>query len=198
MSPTSFNTEIITIIISSLGGIGTILSLFWLKFIKPILKVVNNHENVVNSINLIKKELTTNGGNSLKDAVLDLKSVCQAIERRQRIIEQRTKAALHYSNVPLFETDHTGRLIWNNAQLADFIKDNTISFEGYDWLTIIEEQDREELLNEFQSCLSMNRKFSKIAKTQNGKNIRMLGYPYRITDSEHGGFLVSILEINEV
>lgn len=192
------DVEIITIILSSLGGAGTLLSVFWLKFIKPILKVVNNHDEIVKSIDFIRKELTTNGGNSLKDSILDLKKVCHSIETRQRVIEQRTKAALHYSNVALFETDSKGRLVWNNAQLCDFVKDKAINMEGYDWLTIITEDDREELLNEFQSCLNMNRKFSKIATTQNGKNVRMLGYPYRITDSEHGGFLVSILETSEV
>ena len=43
----------------------------------------------------------------------------------------------------------------------------------------------------------MNRKFSKTTETQDGRQIRMLGYPYKITDSEHGGFLVSIIPKEE-
>lgn len=194
----NFDVELLTIIFSSLGGIGTLFSIFWLKFIKPILKVISNHDDIVKSINFIKKELTTNGGNSLKDGIVELKSVCKSIEARQKIIEQRTKAALHYSNIALFETDINGRLTWNNAELCYFMKENAINVEGYDWLAMITEEDREELLNEFQSCLRMNRKFSKIAKTQNGKTVRMLGYPYRISDTEHGGFLISISETSEV
>ena len=59
----------------------------------------------------MQKELSTNGGNSLKDAIIDLRQTCHRI-RKTKIIEQRTKAALHYSNVALFETDIAGRLVW--------------------------------------------------------------------------------------
>jgi hypothetical protein len=44
----------------------------------------------------------------------------------------------------------------------------------------------------------MNRRFSKVTYMQNKKAVRLLGYPYRITDSEHGGFLVSIIPNEEV
>jgi hypothetical protein len=44
----------------------------------------------------------------------------------------------------------------------------------------------------------MNRKFSRTTTTCDGKEIRMLGYPYKITDVEQGGFLVSISETKEV
>ena len=69
---------------------------------------------------------------------------------------------------------------------------------GFDWLSMIKEEERDELLQEFLSCIKMNRKFSKTTETQDQKQIRMLGYPYKITDSEHGGFLVSIIPNEEV
>ena len=82
--------------------------------------------------------------------------------------------------------------------LEDLTKDIVNSLEGFDWINLFTEDEREEVLSEFNSCLSMNRRFSKVARMQNGKTIRLLGYPYRISDLEHGGFLISITEENEV
>ena len=110
--------ELLAIIISSVGGIITFLTLIWKKFLKPLIKLCQNQEFFKESVEEIKKELTTNGGSSLKDAIIDMKDTVHRIDRRQKIIEQRTKAALHYSNEALFETDIAGRLIWSNAHFC--------------------------------------------------------------------------------
>lgn len=193
----NIDPEYFTLIFTILGTIGTFFSLVWMKVIRPILKLINGHEETLKTISDIKAELSTNGGNSIKDAIIDLRKTCHRIESHQKIIEQRTKATLHYSNIPLFETDKYGRLIWSNVHICKFVNSNT-TLEGYDWLNIITEEDREEVLNEFKSCLNMSRKFTKQTQSISGKNIRMLGYPYKLNESEHGGFLVSILEENEV
>lgn len=188
----------ITIIISSLGGIFGFSTLVWKKFLKPIVKLCKNQDFFKESVEEIRKELQTNGGSSLKDAIIDMKDTVHRIDKRQKIIEQRTKAALHYSNEALFETDISGRLVWSNAHFCKYIKDNPTDISGFDWISMIKEEERDELLNEFLSCINMNRKFSKVTETQDGKQIRMLGYPYKITDSEHGGFLVSVIPKEEV
>jgi hypothetical protein len=143
--------ESIPVILSILGGAGTFLSLLWMKVIKPIIKFINHQEETNKKLDDIRKELSTNGGNSLKDSILDLRKVCHRIEIRQKIIEQRSKAALHYSNLPLFETDNTGRLTWNNSLFFKFA--NSTNVEGYDWLNFIIEDDRNDLLEEFKPKL---------------------------------------------
>ena len=188
--------ESIPVIISILGGVGTFLSILWVKVINPIIKFIHHQDDIKAKIDDIKKELSTNGGNSLKDSILDLRTVCHRIEIRQKIIEQRTKAALHYSNLPLFETDNEGRLIWNNSLFYQFA--DSVHVEGYDWLNLIIEEDRDDLLEEFKSCLNTNRKFAKETRTHdNNKPIVLTGFPYRISDSEQGGYLVSISESKE-
>ena len=191
------DNQTITIVATAAGGLAGLLTMFWKKFLKPIVKLCKNQDYFKESVEEIKKELTTNGGSSLKDAIIDMKDTVHRIDRRQKIIEQRTKAALHYSNEALFETDIAGRLVWSNAHFCKYVKDNPSDVSGFDWLAMIKEEDRDELLQEFLSCISMNRKFSKTTETQDGKEIRMLGYPYKITDSEHGGFLVSIIPKEE-
>lgn len=192
------DAELAAIAVSILGGLGTCLSLLWVKVINPLVSLINNQDYFKQAVEEIKKELQTNGGNSLKDAVISLGNTCDRIERRQRVIEQRTKAALHYSNVALFETDSEGRLIWNNNHLCDVAMKSSSSLEGYDWINCINEDEREEILAEFLSCIKMNRKFNRTTKTIDGKNIRMIGYPYKISEEEHGGFLISISQISEV
>jgi PAS domain S-box-containing protein len=192
------NPEYITLILSLLGGIGTFFSLIWVKVVVPVIKLMNGQELVGKAINDIKKELTTNGGNSLKDAVIDLRTTCHRMETRQKIIEQRTKAALHYSLVSLFETDSRGRITWSNENFCKLTSNKLQHAEGFDWVLYIDEDEREEFLTEFKSCLEMNRKFMRISKNCDGKLVQMVGYPYKINDHEHGGFLVSVSELKEV
>lgn len=188
----------IPLICSILGAIGTFFSLTWVKVIKPTVKFIKGQEEITSSIQTIRKELTTNGGNSLKDAVVDLRSTVNRMETRQKIIEQRTKAALHYNDVPLFEIDNAGRLTWTNNNFYELTQDVVTSVEGYDWLNYIDESEREELFEELKSCLEMNRKLAKTVQTVDGKTIKLTGFPYRINEKEHGGFLVSILTLKEI
>jgi len=191
------NPEIIALIFGGISGITGLITLIWKKFLKPIVKLCKNQDFFMESVNEIKKELSTNGGSSLKDAIIGMRETVDRIEERQNVIIQRTKAALHYSSMALFETDKSGRLIWSNANLCELTKDIVTSIEGFDWINLFTEDEREEVLSEFKSCLHMNRRFSKVTVMQNNKTVRLLGYPYRITDLEHGGFLVSITQENE-
>lgn len=192
------NPEHITLLFSIFGGIGTVFSLLWMKIIKPILVLLQNQDSVNKSVEYIKKELMTNGGNSLKDTIIELKGTCNRIETRQKVIEQRTRAALHYNNAALFETDDHGRLVWTNNSFYELTSDLINNVDGYDWLNYIDENDREDFFNEFKSCLEMNRKFVKITKNCDGQDIKLVGFPYKINDDMHGGFLVSISEFKEI
>ncbi len=199
------DTEIIAIIIGGISGMCGLCTLFWKKFLKPIVKLCKNQDFFVESIEEIKKELTTNGGSSLKDAIISMRESCARIENRQKIIVQRTKAALHYSSMALFETDKEGRMTWGNANLLELTKKTTnrwnpkasYMIEGFDWISIIEEEYREDVLAEFKSCLKMNRRFIRDTKLIDGKRVQLLGYPYKISDAEHGGFLISITQEKE-
>ena len=131
------NPESLTFLFSLIGGIGTFLSLIWVKVVTPVIKLMNNQELVGKAITDIKKELTTNGGNSLKDAVIDLRTTCHRMETRQKIIEQRTRAALHYSLVSLFETDSEGRIVWANENFCKLTAGKLQNAEGYDWVSYI-------------------------------------------------------------
>lgn len=188
------DTENVTLIATMLTTLLTFLGAVWVKVLRPAMKFIDKHDDVVQSIEVIEKEITCNGGGSLKDAVTNVNIICGRMENRQKIIEQRTRASLHYSNVALFETDSKGRLIWTNEPFYKLTGQTLSDIKGFDWLTYIHEDQREEFLQEFESCMDMNRKFSKHMTTSEGKEMRMTGYPYRLNDNKQGGFLISLTE----
>lgn len=188
--------EDITLLVTMVGTLATFLGGVWMKVLRPAMKFIDKHDEVVKSIETIEKEITCNGGGSLKDAVVRLSGTCENIERSQKVIEQRTKASLHYSNTALFETDEGGNLVWTNEPFFDLTGLTLTEIEGFDWLVYIHEDERDEFLSEFQSCLKMNRRFTRTTKTSDNKDIRMVGFPYRINQKEHGGFLISVYELN--
>ena len=132
----------------------------------------------------------------MKDAINCLKDTCQRIEVTQKVLDQRSKAALHYSGRPLCETDKTGRVTWSNGSFQELTKDNGDFTEGLDWICIINEEEREEFLKEFNSCLRMCRRVDIETESVHGQKIHFLGYPYRISEKSHEGFLIHLYKEN--
>ena len=185
-------SEVIAIVLPLLGAIGGLFAFVWRKLIKPANSFLRDHEKIKASIQTIKEEVVTNGGRSLKDAVIQLKGTCDRIEDRQKVINQRSKASLHYQNEALFETDEDGKLIWINDKFYQVTGETLTNMEGYNWVTIIDEPEREGFLKEFLSCIEMCRKVDIETTSMSGKTIRFVGYPYKITDKAHQGFLVHL------
>jgi PAS domain S-box-containing protein len=185
---------VITTVLSFIGGV---CSWFWIKIVKPAKKFIDKNEDLADSVETIKTEITINGGGSLKDVVCKLGETCSRMEVTQKIIEQRTKASLHYNHSALFETDSLGRVVWSNEPFYDLTGQSLDDIKGYDWLTYVHEEERDECFAEFQSCLKMNRKFQRETKTCDNKEIRMLGFPYKLNEEEQGGFLVSVSELKK-
>ncbi len=169
----------------------------WLRVVKPLVTIVNSQKAFTESIDEIKREIHTNGGKSIKDTLGQVKEACQRIETTQKVIVQRTKAALHYSGVALFETDKRGRLVWSNSLFNELVREYNSLLEGYDWLSLVKDDEQEETLEQFRSCLQMNRRFIKVTELDDGTPIRMMGYPLKISDDQHDGFLVSISQLSQ-
>jgi hypothetical protein len=186
-----FTQEGATSIATLVGAISTAIIVLWRVF-KVSRVFLRDQEGIKRSIETIKNEVTPNGGGSLKDTVNSLKSSCDRIEIRQKVLDQRSKASLHYSDRPLFETDKRGRAIWSNEAFQNLTKENGDWSEGYDWIAAIDEGYREEFLKEFQSCLDMCRKVDIETTSVNGNKIHFTGFPYKIREGVHEGFLIHL------
>jgi len=145
--------------ISTAGGIVSSICFFlWKKLVKPAINLMDDHQEIKKSIDIIKNEVTPNGGGSMKDAINCLRDTCTNIERSQKVLDQRSKASLHYHDRALLEV--------------------------------------EEFVKELTSCLEMNRKIDIVVESISDDKFHFLGYPYRITDQEHEGFLINIYKEN--
>ncbi len=192
-----FTVEKLGIYATLIASITTIGIFIWKKVLKPVLNFIKIHNSIVKSIETIKHEVVTNGGSSLKDAVIALKQTCERIEKSQKVIEQRSKSSLHYHSQALFETDKNGNLIWTNEKFYEMTGFVFSEIEGLNWISYINEDDREDFITEFSSCMKMCRKLEFKTSFTNDKKIKLIAYPYKISESEHHGFLFHISLIKE-
>jgi len=176
--------------IATLSGAALSIAVFLYKVFKSSRIFLRDQEEIRSAIETIRSEVTHNGGKSLKDTVGQLKKTCDRIEVRQKVLDQRSKAALHYTNQPLFETDKTGKLVWFNESFREIVKDYSSSIEGHDWVALVDEGKREGFLTEFKSCLKMSRKVDVETTCVNGAKIHFVGYPYKTSSTSHEGFLI--------
>jgi hypothetical protein len=176
-------------LVSFLGAIGSAVLFLW-RIFSAITRAELKQQELQDSIETIKKEVTRNGGGSIKDLVLKLDKTCERMEIRQRIIDQRSKAALHYQERCLFETDKRGNMVWAN----DRFYQNTIDYGdisgGLDWVAVVHEEQREEFLIEFNSCIKMGRRIDIETVSVDSRKLHFIGYPYRVGRGNHEGFLI--------
>ena len=178
--------------LAALGILSTICTFMWKKIIKPLINVLSQHDMVVQSINIIRDEILPEDGDSLKDTVCSLRGTCENIEKTQKVLEQRARASLHYSDQALFETDRDGQLIWTNEAFFTVTGETLSNMSGYDWITLIQEEEREKFLTEFASCIGMGRKLEIDTMSSKDTPIKLVGFPFKASVKEHDGFLISI------
>lgn len=170
----------IGIIITIITAIGSFTGYIYKKVVVPILDLMEGHKKITESLDVIKKEVVTNGGKSLKDVVNSLKDTCERIEITQKVLEQRSKLALNYHNEALFETDRRGNLVWTNEKFYQLTGENHTNLEGLNWINYVQEGDRDKFQQELKSCLETCRKFEIETKSTEGAPIKIVGYPYKV------------------
>ncbi len=189
------SSETLTVMFTGISGIAAFAVWVYKKLIKPTQQFLDDQEDIKKAIKTIESEVVTNGGSSIKDAVNSLTKTCHNIEKNQKVLDQRSKASLHYHELPLFEVDNRGRIVWYNKEFS-VIYENEGELKGYDWISMIAEEEREEFIKEFISCVEMCRKLDIETVSMNGIEIHFVGYPYRVSEDNHEGFLIHLNKEN--
>ena len=187
--------QVVAIALAFIGA-GVSTTIFMWRVFSVTKKFITNQETMTSTLSTINKELTTNGGSSVKDMILRLNGVCERIERRQKVIDQRSKVALEGMGC-VFEIDRLGHLVWANE---DFCR-HTIGYgnisQGLDWIAILDEGKREEFVIELNSCLDMARKIDIETLSAEGNPIHIVGRPYHVGEGEHEGFIIQICKLEK-
>ena len=172
--------EIVGIVLSLAGGLCASLAWGWKYIIKPTIRLYKNQQTLVSSVEDIKKELTTNGGSSIKDTV-------NRIDRRQVMLDKRSKAIFYNIEKAILEVDESGNILWANEQFHNVM--GTKNLKGLDWVSYIDEPQRENFLREFESCSEKLRELKFETVSTEGKKIKYTGFPYR-DNNKNFGFLI--------
>ena len=168
------------IIVGAIGAVWALAAGFIKYVAKPLIKFYKNNEQLMKCVEDIKKELTTNGGSSIKDTV-------NRIDRRQVIIDKRSKAIFFNIEDVIVEVDEFGNIVWANQYFHELMGNKNVT--GLDWVTYIDEPDREPFIKELRSCSENNREFKFSTKSTDGREVMFSGFPYR-DRSKNYGFLI--------
>ncbi len=187
-------------IVAGAGAIGAIYLYVSKKIVTPVKNYFNSISDSIGQIPTINtrisdisKELSTNGGMSIKDSV-------NRIDKNMHYLEQRQKAILTSSKqICYFETDNHGNVTTVN-RLYQRLTNRTIEeLLGYGWLNIIEESDREKVRSEWNRCISNIEEFHDIFYIQNIDGIkyrvRIEAFPIKSKDDSLLGYVGFLKEV---
>lgn len=107
------------------AAIGVIVGAVKYVFL-PIRRFFKGVKGHFSKIETIHRELTPNGGGSIKDAVTGLRKTVGQMEKRQR-------CWLTIHNQPVFETDAAGNLTWANREYMGLLGATWEEVEGRGW-----------------------------------------------------------------
>lgn len=137
-------TNILTLISVATPIVLGVLAFFW-KLYKKI-------REIYEKINLIVKELTPNGGSSIKDQV-------NRIEHRLNGLDFFQKMHLDMLELPVFMTDGKGSCVWANRACLNMLGRQSSDMMGFGWESIIHQEDRDRVTKEWYDSIREERSF---------------------------------------
>lgn len=184
--------QILFLLFSVLGGVYAWSSRSYKSFKK-----------LKDSVDFIAKELKPNSGTSLRDAVDGVKKssqrtemILQEIDQRLASVELAQKVYIDIdSQVPIFQTDVKGSLVWANKAFVNFVRIPLNELSGHGWQTIIEQSERDKVRKEWDLAISENRVFEycfRIFIDNSAQTVKC-----RAVGCDHGGYIAILTEIEQ-
>lgn len=128
----------------------------WLTFLSvatPIfLGFCNWLHNMYSEVKKIRKELTPNGGSSLRDAINRVETRVEGIEFAQQI-------SWDFDTIPIFRTTGDGLCLWVNQTYLDLVKRGKDFLINKGWESCIHHEDREKVVKEWENACYDGRNF---------------------------------------
>jgi len=131
----------------------------WTKVIRPIYVGFRSLFELVPVITSIAKQFDNNGGNSLRDVIDKMLEKVGGLERELYIARQRERTIFSMMPLGVYECDAAGLCVFvSNAwcQASGLSAEKAL---GNGWMTSIHEDDRDEVVSEWQACVAMFREF---------------------------------------
>lgn len=156
-----------------IGEILGLIAVGWGTFLlltKKVRKFFRDLMNAISSIELIKKEVQTNGGSSLKDAMYRM-------EEQILIIEHYRKLQISNSPYGVCSCDSNGHVLDMNRKFYEFCGLSRDQCMGMGWFLAIESHDERECVRiAIHDCLTDKRE-TQVNIKLNGKMVTQHYYP---------------------
>lgn len=133
-----------------------------LKYGKKAYVSIVEYLSAPTKISYIESQLKTNGGSSIKDAIA-------RIEQRQIAAEQRSLYIIDADGISgAFETGADGKWIRGSMGLSRLLSRSFEEIADNNWIQIVAEEEREEVLKSWESAIEhktiFNKKFTIIIR----------------------------------
>ena len=132
----------------------------------------------------IYSELTPNHGSSIKDKIDKIDKKVDENTKVTNLICHRQRWILDNRSEPIFECDINGNCTWVNEKYCQLTKHNISHFIGNGWKSMIHEEDRERVIQEWESAVEDKRSST---------------CTYRIVDADGNIYHISVIStINDI
>ena len=123
------------------------------KRIAAMQTVIDDHNKVLMTLDDIRKEIKPNGGSSLRDSI-------DRIENSINVSSHMNDAQMTALGVAYWRSDGTGRWTQASQTLCRILGVTESEIIGNNWVSLIHEDDREDVVQEWHSAVSNSRKAS--------------------------------------
>lgn len=137
------------------------------KMFKLVQTMAGTHQiqdrqvKIEEKLDLIIKELSYNGGGSTKDFLKDVQSAIIRVESRQQALLDMPDR-----QDGLFECNKQGDLVWTNKSLCIMLGKTPDDLLGTGWYNSIHRNEKFDVIEEWESCMSQKRDFIMDVKFQ--------------------------------
>lgn len=131
----------------------------WRKVLKPMTEIIRSRYQALEaipqiqaSLKLITEQLVPNGGSSLRDSI-------DRLESNSVVMGQIHGVLLTTNNVALVRMDSDGHVIEVSDPLCWLLGRSREELLGNNWISAINDEDREEVETEWNSAMEADRNF---------------------------------------
>lgn len=146
------------VIVSALTIIGILAKAGYLTF-KFLKKQYENILRVHHQVEVIFKEITPNGGGSIKDKVNVMSKEISTNTQMTEQIFHRQRWMMDHRQEAVFEAQLTGEIAWVNKPYCKLSGRDSNELIGHNWKNTILEEDRERVISNWDSCVKDGRQF---------------------------------------
>jgi PAS domain S-box-containing protein len=186
--------DIVTILGGLSGVAGTIYGFY--KFVlKPLFQLLLRLRRSFEILEKMHEEFKPNGGSSLRDAINRIET--------KLLIEQHARRAVSMAmDVGIFETDGEGLCTWVNQYYSNITGLTTEEAKNFGWVNGIFEDDRDRVVEEWESAVKQKRIFKLEfgmlnSRTSEYNLVQCTAFPITTVKNEVIGFIGIVAKRNQ-